>query len=478
MVADRSTDSPTTIRGESPEVIDLDAIDDHTGLTEDDFMTDEAFDSTFLLQEQPEIDRSATLDHETNRQHHRIIESYSTGGKIYKQGMTAELANGDFVRISDILEDTETKVVSVRGPLFRRISKFRGLFDLHLNELAMVMEHIEHKPLEAISQASLEAFPISEAVRIRDMVLTNEAYPMYSFRENRNNRGLPRESARDCCRLVCRWNVLLIYRMKANGKVCVEMSITRLRTEESDRNYRARDNHLREDWRGVTIIGGSCPSWLPGEQAFDIAERGRNGGVDILGFHRRSATNTGFPVDLTTGITRQPNGQRYMLGDAFCGGGGASRGAKGAGLRIDWGFDFDLAAIETYQKNFFAARCEAVSADVFISSINEDYVIDILHISPPCQTFSPFHVHVGKDDDMNSASFFAVGALLKKTKPRVVTLENTFGLVQDRWKDWLNSMVRVFTASGFSVRWSVLNLADYGLPQARRRLILIASWWV
>lgn len=438
-------------------------------------MTDEEFNSTFLSDQQPERD-ATTLDRNLAPTQYMTVNSFSINGISYKSGKTAELANGDFVQIAEVLEDARSAAIFLRGSLFRRTSKFRGLFDLHLNEVVMVVEHTEKKPLEATPYASSVTVPIADAVRIREMVLTNEAYPMYSFKEDKNNRGLQRESARERCRLVCRWKVLMVYRSEARREARVEMCITRLRTQESDRNYRVREKDLREEWRGATALGGKCQSWLPGERDFDVAEQRRNRGVDILGFHRQSATHQGT-IDLTT-ASRPLRAQRYTFGDAFCGAGGASRGAKAAGLRVDWAFDFDPAAIESYGKNFFATRCEVTPADVFISSTDGNYVVEILHISPPCQPFSPIHVHTGKDDEMNSSSLFAVGELLKKAKPRVVTLENTFGLAQERWKEWLNTIVQVFTTLGFSVRWRVLNLAEYGLPQARRRLILIASWYV
>lgn len=76
---------------------------------------------------------------------------------------------------------------------------------------------------------------------------------------------------------------------------------------------------------------------------------------------------------------------------------------------------------------------------------------------------------------MNTATLFAIGHLLSKTKPRVVTLEQTAGLVQ-RHPDFFNALVQMFTVHGFSIHWRLLNCADFGLPQSRLRLFIIASW--
>lgn len=175
-----------------------------------------------------------------------------------------------------------------------------------------------------------------------------------------------------------------------------------------------------------------------------------------------------------------PNGlrqkQRYTFGDAFCGAGGTSRGAKSAGFRVQWGFDFDFSAITSYSLNFYNADCIVAWAHQFAEIIvGDNHKVDVLHLSPPCQVFSWAHTVDGKDDEMNSATFFAVEELVKRIKPRVVTLENTSGL-SALHPLWLNSAIHIFTKLGFSVRWKIMNFAEYGLVQARKRLIIIASW--
>ena len=168
------------------------------------------------------------------------------------------------------------------------------------------------------------------------------------------------------------------------------------------------------------------------------------------------------------------NQRRYTFGDCFCGAGGMSRGAVSAGLRIAWGFDFNLAACQSYQMNFFRTPIYNVRADQF-SEAEGNHKVDICHLSPPCQFFSSAHTVQGKDDDMNTASLFAIFNLLDKAKPRIVTLEQTSGLIQ-RHPIFFNTVINMLTSRGFSVRWKVMNCADFGLPQRRTRLFVIASW--
>lgn len=168
--------------------------------------------------------------------------------------------------------------------------------------------------------------------------------------------------------------------------------------------------------------------------------------------------------------------RRYTFGDCFCGAGGKSRGAVNAGLRIAWGFDFNLPACRSYQLNFFGTPIYHVWANEF-SNCKRDVKVDVCHLSPPCQFFSPLHTSNGKNDELNTASLFAIEALLKKAKPRVVTLEETAGLVKiGLHREYFNAVINMFTSQGFSVRWKVLRSADYGVPQPRKRLVIIASW--
>ncbi|KAI9844707.1 MAG: hypothetical protein M1837_005449 [Sclerophora amabilis] len=166
--------------------------------------------------------------------------------------------------------------------------------------------------------------------------------------------------------------------------------------------------------------------------------------------------------------------RKYSFGDVFCGAGGASRGAQMAGLQVMWGVDKDSAAVQSYQRNFPGTDIWHMEINNLIALRFEDLKVDILHLSPPCQYFSAAHTVVGRDDEMNTATFFSTDELLKTTKPRVVSLENTSGLAE-RHGQWQNAAIHMFTRHGFSVRWRVINCAEFGCAQARKRMFLIAS---
>ena len=128
--------------------------------------------------------------------------------------------------------------------------------------------------------------------------------------------------------------------------------------------------------------------------------------------------------------TNQPSStpkKRYAFGDAFCGVGGCAAGAKMAGLRPIWAFDADESVCRIYSENFPHSDVWTANATDFITLENIKRT-DVLHLSPPCQTFSQAHTIAGKNDDSNSAAFFVIDKLLEKCHPRVVTLENVPGL--------------------------------------------------
>ncbi|KAL8640405.1 MAG: hypothetical protein Q9228_002674 [Teloschistes exilis] len=443
-------DSSTTLDGDScnsnprlENTIDLDALDQMKGFHQDDYMTEEDFQAFLSDRKSKASDLQGT-----NVPPMRSIQSFSTEGKTYRKGKTVESHNGDFLRITSVLEDTKSKEVFLEGYPLKRLSKVRGIFEQHLNEVVMLKEqNCYGLPSPGIST---ERLPLSNVSRIRNLIFTNAPFPSYSCREDPTSSKQSREYLREHGSLICRWKMTISFRPHTTRRrVWFEKCIERITLGETDTGFGLDELRLRRRFRGSTAKGGSCADWLPGEKEFDEAEC----------------------IESQAG---RSSGHRYTFGDAFCGAGGASRAAKAAGLRVDWGFDFEPTAIDSYKRNFFATRCEATPADVFISSISEIFQVDVLHLSPSCQPYSPLHTRPGRNDEMNQATFFAVGEIIKKTKPRMVVLENTFGLV-DRWPEWLDAMVQFFTTLGFSLRWRVLNLAEYGLPQARRRLVVFAS---
>jgi hypothetical protein len=170
--------------------------------------------------------------------------------------------------------------------------------------------------------------------------------------------------------------------------------------------------------------------------------------------------------------------REYTYGDGFCGAGGATRGALQAGLRVLYGFDHCPTACISWNLNFPYSTCWEMSADelhAFATARStkshrrgwahlpdeNSLRCDILHLSPPCQPFSPAHTVIGQNDDANTASLTAVESLIKLVKPRIVTLEQTFGILREQCRVWFYGLINMFTSQGYSVRWRVALLQHF-----------------
>ena len=173
---------------------------------------------------------------------------------------------------------------------------------------------------------------------------------------------------------------------------------------------------------------------------------------------------------------------QYSYGDCFCGAGGTAVGALQAGLRVAWAFDRDADACNTFRRNHPEARVDTAEVTDFNSLHGDDYC-DIIHVSTVCKPFSPANTGVGRrdptslagrNDETNEAAMYCISELLEKSKCRVATAEQTFGLLTHH-RDSFTRFIGQFTTSNFSVRYKIMDLATYGVPQHRKRLIVFAA---
>ncbi|KAK5291765.1 hypothetical protein LTR99_010618 [Exophiala xenobiotica] len=172
---------------------------------------------------------------------------------------------------------------------------------------------------------------------------------------------------------------------------------------------------------------------------------------------------------------------KYTLGDAFCGAGGVTQGATSAGLAPRFAVDFCAAAIQTY-RNMFDGHCdldirgENIYNFISVAKRTARYVVDILHMSPPCQPFSRANTTPNPSkNEANTDTLLAVGDLLEVCKPRIVTLEEADGFLDEKHRLWFRKLLSFFVEMEYSLEWKCVWLKHYGVPQSRKRLIIIAS---
>jgi DNA (cytosine-5)-methyltransferase 1 len=183
--------------------------------------------------------------------------------------------------------------------------------------------------------------------------------------------------------------------------------------------------------------------------------------ASIIFEYRAKSTHMEIAVSFTSNLLLL---LETLLISPVCGAGGATRGALMAGLKPVWGFDANKHACSSWRLNFPDAVMYEEWADQLIQRgmSSSGLRCDVLHLSPPCQYFSPAHTIEGKDDEMNMASLFACGMLLDATKPRIATLEQTFGIVLlARFQSYFNALIQMFTDRGFSIRWKICHLQNW-----------------
>ena len=161
--------------------------------------------------------------------------------------------------------------------------------------------------------------------------------------------------------------------------------------------------------------------------------------------------------------------------DLFCGCGGITCGLKKAGIKVKAAVEINSTAVETYKQN------------------NEEILVindDIRHISgerlrkesgitekdklllvacPPCQGFSA--IRKGGESDERNQLVFEFVRLIKELKPDFILMENVAGMSRGKGKAVFERALKLMEKD-YKCIYDVLNAADYGVPQTRKRLVL------
>lgn len=162
--------------------------------------------------------------------------------------------------------------------------------------------------------------------------------------------------------------------------------------------------------------------------------------------------------------------------DLFCGVGGLSHGLKRAGLKIKAGYDSDDKCKFAYEENndskFYSKDVSKVSASEIKSHFSKN-AITVLAGCAPCQPFSSYKHRYKDDPRWNLVSKFA--NLVVQVNPDFVTMENVPTLLKYKKGAVFRKFCRTLEMAGYNIEWSVVKCEEFGVPQRRRRLVLIAS---
>ena len=164
--------------------------------------------------------------------------------------------------------------------------------------------------------------------------------------------------------------------------------------------------------------------------------------------------------------------------DLFCGVGGLSHGLKQGGLNIIAGFDIDKTCEYAYTHNngaqFFDTDISKVTKEQVLSLFG-DSQIKVLAGCAPCQPFSSYAFKNKKKDPNKYDLLYQFGRLVEEVQPDIVTMENVPQIASFSLKNVLQDFVDLLESHHYHCNVKVVYCPDYGIPQTRKRLVLLAS---
>ena len=166
--------------------------------------------------------------------------------------------------------------------------------------------------------------------------------------------------------------------------------------------------------------------------------------------------------------------------DLFCGAGGLTHGLIKSGINVVAGVDFDEACQYAYETNNKSTFIHKKIQEVTAEELMRYYPVDGIKVLVGCAPCQPFSSHSNKYNKENNRLqkderrylLEDYIRLIKAIKPEIVSMENVPNLVKHPvFRSFVNKLRR----AGYKVSYSIVFCPDYGVPQQRNRLVLLAS---
>jgi DNA (cytosine-5)-methyltransferase 1 len=154
--------------------------------------------------------------------------------------------------------------------------------------------------------------------------------------------------------------------------------------------------------------------------------------------------------------------------DLFAGIGGMRLGFEQNGFTCVFTSEWDKFAQKTYEANF------GVTPHGDITKIDESEIPshDVLLAGFPCQPFSSIGKREGFSHETQGTLFYDVVRIIQHHNPHAFLLENVEGLTTHNGGNTFDVIMKTLDELGYQVFWKVLNSADFGVPQIRKRIYL------
>ena len=173
-------------------------------------------------------------------------------------------------------------------------------------------------------------------------------------------------------------------------------------------------------------------------------------------------------------VDEDPHETQISAVDLFCGAGGLSFGMQRAGVAIAAGIDIDSVCRHPFETNVKAPFLEIDVAELLpsdVASLWYDGAIRVLAGCAPCQPFSTYAQ--GRTEATNQWQLLRRFAdIVNELRPEIVTMENVPRLASHHVFD---EFLSTLDSAGYAHNHAVVRCADYGVPQTRSRLVLLAS---
>ena len=161
--------------------------------------------------------------------------------------------------------------------------------------------------------------------------------------------------------------------------------------------------------------------------------------------------------------------------DLFCGVGGLSYGLKKAGIKVKAGYDIDTQCEFPYESNikakFHKKNVEQLDGKVILKHYSKG-TIRLLAGCAPCQPFSTLALGRDNSEDAKWSLLEHFARLIEETQPELVSMENVPRVTNHAP---FEKFIETLRRNKYHFDWKRVRCADYGIPQERRRFVLVAS---
>lgn len=163
---------------------------------------------------------------------------------------------------------------------------------------------------------------------------------------------------------------------------------------------------------------------------------------------------------------------RKLTSIEYCAGaGGQALGLEAAGFRHDLLLDNDQHCCATLKQN--RPDWNVVCAEMQSVSAHAHSGVDLFAGGLPCPPFSIAGKQLGDKDERNL--FNDALRLISECNPKFVLIENVRGFLSPTFADYRQTLRKRFLALGYKIDWSLFNASDFGVPQLRPRVAIVAA---